>query len=211
MSLLFRASVTAERQGLNALSVERSKPNLQRSVAGTLNLLVLLVTLTNPTSSAADPAPSRRVLRIAADPNNLPFSNERREGFENKIADLLAQELVAEIEYTWHAQRRGFFRETLKDGNCDLVLGVPNHFERALTTQPYYRSSYVFVFRTDSGLSLQSLDDPALRGLRIGVQLVGNDGADTPPAHALARRGIITNMVGFTLYGNYRDPNPPAR
>src|SRR3954471_741959 len=93
--------------------------------------------------------PFKRVLRITADPNNLPFSNERREGFENKIAELVARELDANIEYSWRAQRRGFFRETLKENRCDLVLGVPAHFDMALTTTPYYRSSYVFVYRKD--------------------------------------------------------------
>src|SRR5437868_15217831 len=93
------------------------------------------------------------ILRIAADPNNLPFANEKLGGFENKIASLIAQELGAQLEYVWHAQRRGFFRETLKEGECDVVMGVPSHFERALTTRPYYRSSYVLVTRTDRGLN----------------------------------------------------------
>jgi mxaJ protein len=151
------------------------------------------------------------ILRIAADPNNLPFSNEKLGGFENKIASLIAQELGAQLEYVWHAQRRGFFRETLKEGECDVVMGVPSHFERALTTRPYYRSSYVLVTRTDRGLNVKSLDDPKLRDLRIGVHLIGDDGINTPPAHALTERGMITNMVGFTLYGDYGQPNPPAR
>jgi mxaJ protein len=155
--------------------------------------------------------PLRRVIRIEADPNNLPFTNRRREGFENRIADLLARDLHARIRYVWRAQRRGFFREALKDGNADLVLGVPAGFERALTTHPYYRSSYVFVTRHDRGISLASLDDPRLRDLRVGVQLIGDDGMNTPPAHALARRGIVDHVVGYTVYGNYRSPNPPSR
>jgi len=155
--------------------------------------------------------PTKRILRITADPNNLPFSNERLEGFENKIAELIAQDLNAEIHYTWRAQRRGFFRETLKAGECDLVLGVPTGFERALTTEPYYRSSYCFVYRKDGDFKARSLDDPVLQRLRIGVQLIGADGVNSPPAHALADRSIITNIVGYTVYGDYRDPNPPAR
>src|SRR4051794_21309122 len=154
---------------------------------------------------------TNRVLRIAADPNNLPFSNAKLEGFENKIAELIAHDLGAKIEYSWRAQRRGFFRETLKENKADLVLGAPADFERALTTQPYYRSSYVFVSRKDRGLNIRSFDDEALRTLRVGVQLIGDDGANPPPAHALARRGIITNVVGFMLYGDYSEENPPAR
>jgi mxaJ protein len=156
-------------------------------------------------------AQSPAVLRVAADPNNLPFSNERGEGFENKIAELIAHQLHARIEYEWRAQRRGFFREAFKNGHADLVLGVPAHFDKTLTTAPYYRSSYVFVSRKDRALHLASLDDPQLRKLKIGVQLIGNDGMDTPPAHALAARGIVDNVVGFTLYGDYTRDNPPAQ
>ena len=156
-------------------------------------------------------AEEQRVVRVAADPNNLPFSNDRLEGFENKIAELIARELHCKIEYHWRAQRRGFFRETLKSGDVDLVMGVPAHFDMALTTAPYYRSSYVFVSRVDRNPHVSSFDDPQLRNLKVGVQLVGNDGIDTPPAHALAARGIVNNVVGFTLYGDYSQRNPPAR
>jgi mxaJ protein len=150
------------------------------------------------------------ILRVAADPNNLPFSNDRGEGFENKIAELIARDLNATLVYTWRAQRRGFFRETLKHGQVDLVLGVPAHFDMALTTIPYYRSTYTFVTRNDRQLHLRSLDDPRLRELKIGVQIVGNDEVNTPPAHALANRGIINNVRGYTVYGDYTHPNPPA-
>jgi mxaJ protein len=151
------------------------------------------------------------VLRVAADPNNLPFSNERLEGYENKLAALVANDLGMELRWVWHAQRRGFFRETLKQGDADLVMSVPAGFDMALTTKPYYRSSYMFVYPKSRAGVLSSFDDPYLRTARIGIQLVGNDGMDTPPAHAFAKRGMITNVVGFTLYGNYREENPPAR
>lgn len=154
---------------------------------------------------------SHRPLRVCADPNNLPFSNERLEGFENKIASLIAREMQTEVQYTWWAQRRGFFRNTLKAGECDLVIGVPSSFEMALTTSPYYRSSYVFVYRKDRGLNIRSFDDPILRKIRIGVQLVGDDFANTPPAHALSNRHIVENVRGYTLYGDYAEANPPAR
>jgi quinoprotein dehydrogenase-associated probable ABC transporter substrate-binding protein len=149
-------------------------------------------------------------LRVCADPNNLPFSNQHLEGFENKLADLIATELGVKVEYTWWAQRRGFIRNTLKAGKCDAVMGVPSGLEMALTTAPYYRSTYVFVYRKDRHLALTSFDDPRLRSLKIGVQMVGNDFSNTPPAHALTRRGIISNVQGFTLYGDYSKPNPPA-
>jgi len=151
------------------------------------------------------------VLRVCADPNNLPFSNQRGEGFENKIAELLAHDLGERVEYTWWAQRRGFFRNTLKAGLCDVVIGLPSGFEMALTTKPYYRSTYVFLYRKDRGLSVNSLDDPLLKNLKIGVQIVGDDQSNAPPAHALTRRNIVTNVKGYTLYGDYSRQNPPAR
>jgi quinoprotein dehydrogenase-associated probable ABC transporter substrate-binding protein len=157
------------------------------------------------------PSPDPRSLRICADPNNLPFSNARGEGFENKIADVVAREMRASVSYTWWAQRRGFIRNTLGAGACDVVLGMPAEMTAALTTRPYYRSSYVFVSRSDRRLHIRSFDDPALRQLRIGVQLIGDDYANTPPAHALSSRHLVGNVTGYTVYGNYAEPNPPAR
>jgi mxaJ protein len=156
-------------------------------------------------------APARRVLRVCADPNNLPFSNERGEGFENELAVLVARELNADLRYTWWAQRRGFFRNTLRAGTCDLVAGVPTSLEMVLPTRPYYRSTYVFVYREDARFRVRSFDDPVLRKLRVGVQFIGDDYANTPPAHALSARGIVQNVTGFSIYGNYAEPNPPAR
>jgi mxaJ protein len=173
-----------------------------RLVAGVFLLCLL--------GSGCSPEP-RRELRVCSDPNNLPFSNERREGFENRLAELIGSDLKATVRYTWWPQRRGFIRNTLGARTCDIVMGTTSGAERVLTTRPYYRSTYVFVFRKDRGLSIRSLDDPALRKLRIGVQLVGDDYANTPPVHALSRRGIVGNLVGFSVFGDYSQPNPPAR
>ncbi|HEX6042806.1 substrate-binding domain-containing protein [Longimicrobium sp.] len=156
-------------------------------------------------------ARGRRELRVCADPNNLPFSNEAGEGFENRIAALIAREMGATVKYTWWAQRRGFIRNTLRTGECDLVTGIPASFELALPTRPYYRSTYVFVYRQDAEFEVRSFDDPVLKRLTIGVHLIGDDGANAPPAHALSKRGMIENVRGYTLYGDYARPNPPAR
>jgi mxaJ protein len=164
-----------------------------------------------PEASVSEPPPRKNVLRISADPNNLPFSNDKLQGFENRIAVILAEELGAEVEYIWRAQRRGFFRQALKEGECDVVLGVPAGFDPATTTKPYYRSSYCFVSAKERALGVATFDDPALKKLKIGVQLIGDDGANTPPVHALAERGIIDNISGFTVYGDYAEPNPAAR
>ena len=111
-------------------------------------------------ASADDPAPA--ALRVCSDPNNLPFSNEQREGFENRIASLVAREMGVPVRYTWWAQRRGFIRNTLGARRCDVVIGIPRNDEMVLTTKPYYRSTYVFVYRKDRHYDLRSLDDPRL-------------------------------------------------
>ena len=160
---------------------------------------------------AGPPAHPPALLRICADPNNLPFSNSREEGFENRIAHLIAEDMGARVEYTWWAQRRGFIRSTLGAGMCDLVPGVPERFDPVATTAPYYRSTYVFVTRDDLEPAIESFDDPRLRTLTVGVHLIGDDYANPPPVSALARRGIVRNVRGYTIYGDYRDPNPPAR
>lgn len=150
-------------------------------------------------------------LRVCSDPNNLPFSNEAGQGFENVLAEIVAEETDAHVSYTWWAQRRGFIRNTLDAGACDLVIGVPADFELAETTRPYYRSTYVFVYAPGPGDPVRSIRDPRLRDLKIGVHLTGDDGNNPPPAHALGQLGVVDNVVGFMIYGDYREPNPPAR
>lgn len=142
-----------------------------------------------------------RVLRVCADPAALPYSNEEKEGFENRIADIVADELGARVEYTWWVQRRGFFRNTLNAEKCDVVVGVPKGIDLARTTKPYYRSTFAFVLRRDSRFAdVRSIDDERLRTARIGVPLAGDDGANPGPVHALSRRGIVDGVVGFPLY-----------
>jgi mxaJ protein len=156
-------------------------------------------------------ATTMRELRVCADPNNMPFSNQQQQGFENRIAELVARDLNARLSYVWYAQRRAFTRNTLAAGKCDVFIGVPSSLERVTTTVPYYRSTYVFATRRDRNVKLASFDDPALRTLKIGVQMIGDDFNNTPPAHALATRHIIQNVKGYSVYGDYSQPNPPAR
>ena len=152
-----------------------------------------------------------RELRVCADPNNLPFSNEKLEGFENKIVDLIAAELRATVKYTWLRQRRGFLRRGLNAKGCDLVSGYPNASEMILATQPYYRSTYVFVYRKSEKLRLRSFDHPSLHQLKIGLHAIGEDGFNPPPAHALARRGIVKNVFGFTMWDTDAIENPQGQ
>ena len=152
----------------------------------------------------------QRKLTACADPNNLPFSNRAGEGFENKLAQMIASDLHAKLDYVWWAQRRGYVRNTLNERSCDFWPGIGSNVEMVATSRPYYRSTYVFVTKQQGKLSGLTLDDPRLKHLKIGVQMVGNDQSNTPPAHALARRGIIANVRGYMLYGDYRKPNPPS-
>jgi quinoprotein dehydrogenase-associated probable ABC transporter substrate-binding protein len=149
-------------------------------------------------------------LRVCADPNNLPFSNRREQGFENRLAKLIARDLGRKLSYVWWPQRRGFIRNTLRAKRCDVVMGIPASFELARPTRAYYRSSYVFISRRDRRLTVRSFDDAALKQLRIGLHVIGDDYANTPPAQALAKRGITRNITGYSIYGDYSKENPPA-
>lgn len=165
--------------------------------------VLLLATAPCAQSARSDVLP----LRVCADPNNLPYSNSAGEGFENKIVGLIAGYLHRPLEFVWRAQRRGFVREGLNAGECDLVAAIPLGAPMALTTRPYYRSTYVFVSKPGE-TPVSSVDDPSLKTRTIGVQLVGYNGMNSPPAHALAERGIIGNVRGYMVYGDYRDDHP---
>ena len=151
-------------------------------------------------------------LRVCSDPENMPFSNQKLEGFENRIASLIAKELGTTVSYVWWGQRRGFIRNTmnatLQEGRCDVVIGVPEGYDLVSTTPPYYRSTYVFVYPKGKGLTVKSLDDPVLKKLKIGVHLLGDDYTNPPPVHELSKRGVVDNVVGFSTF--YSDGNPPS-
>jgi quinoprotein dehydrogenase-associated probable ABC transporter substrate-binding protein len=148
-------------------------------------------------------------LRVCSEPNNLPFSNRAGEGFENRIAQLVARDLGDRLEYTYALQNEKFVKHTLDARKCDAMMGVSVGMDEVETTRPYYASSYIFVSRAADGLTLSSLADPRLRKLRIGVHLIGDD--STPPAMALGELGIVDNVKGFMIYGDFAKPNPPAR
>jgi quinoprotein dehydrogenase-associated probable ABC transporter substrate-binding protein len=149
---------------------------------------------------AVAPACARELV-VCADPDDLPYSKQDGSGFENRVAEIVAHEIGAELRYAWQPLRRGVVRKTLGAGRCDMLAGVPVGLEGVATTAPYYRSGYAFVYRRDEASPLRSFDDPRLRRAKIGIQLVGADMAATPAALALARRGIVANVVGFPVYG----------
>lgn len=142
-----------------------------------------------------------RELRVCADPDNLPYSNRAEQGFENRIATLVAHELGDEIRYYWLPQWRGYARKTLQQHRCDLIPGIAQADESVLATDAYYRGTFAFVYARERFPGLASLDDARLRSARIGVQVVGIDATPTPAARALARRGIVDNVVGYPVMG----------
>jgi quinoprotein dehydrogenase-associated probable ABC transporter substrate-binding protein len=149
------------------------------------------------------------VLRVCSEPNNLPFSNRAGEGFENKIAGLVARDLGDTVEYSYALQNEQFVKHTLNKGICDVIMGVSSESDEVATTRPYYASTYVFVSRRADGLKLSSLSDPRLHSLKIGVHLIGDD--SVPPEAALGQEGIVDNVHGYMIYGDFGLPNPPAR
>ena len=154
-------------------------------------------------------AADQHTLRVCADPNNLPFSNRAGQGLENKLAQIIAQDLTADLKYVWFSERKNFLHNSLNANLCDAVLGLPVDMDGALVTRPYYRSTYVMVTRAESALKIESLYDPRLKDLRIGLHIVEDDYA--PPGHLLAAEGFARQLMGFSLYGAYAETNPPAR
>lgn len=140
-------------------------------------------------------------LRVCADPNNLPFSNKEQEGFENKIAELMAKELGATLTYYWWPHQRGMVRRTLSAGLCDVLIGIPMGYKRVLWTKPYYRTGYVIAYLNTRGFQIKSLDDPLLKTLRVGVH------RGTPPEEGLAKRGILgDNVIKYSLFYDWDHP-----
>jgi mxaJ protein len=161
-----------------------------------LSFLLLLSVLICGTASA-----ETKLLRVCADPENLPFSDIREHGFENALARMLAKSLGEDLQFVWQRMGRGFVREFMDSGKCDLVVGIPSAFRPLLTTEPYYRSSYVFLTRRSEKFRPASLDDPELKNFRIGVEALQEE--YTPPAGALARRGLQSQLVGIYSVGSH--------
>lgn len=173
---------------------------------------VALATALSPAALAETPPPAAMpALSVCADPANLPYSNDKQEGFENKIAKLLADDMHAELRYFWFAQHKSFFRRTLLDGLCDVVISVPRGFSMVAETRPFFASTYVAVTRANDSRHFTSFDDPWLHDARIGLQLVGKEGATTPPAVALSGRGINQHITGFEMWSGPDNPNPQGK
>ena len=172
-----------------------------------LALIGILSAGTSASAEAQRPSPAQPgLLRVCNDPDNMPFSNQKGEGFENKIAKLIASDWKAKLEYVWYPTRRGYFR-ILNGMYCDLIIQAPGGLDMAGTTTPYYRSGYVFLTRQDGKLAdIESLADPRLKKARIGVTLLPSD-EQLPPTMALSHYGVIGNLQGY--HGWYNDDDRP--
>jgi quinoprotein dehydrogenase-associated probable ABC transporter substrate-binding protein len=135
-----------------------------------------------------------KVLRVCADPRNLPFSNEKGEGFENKLAELFAEKLQKKLDYMYFPQAAGFVRMTLVAHRCDVIMGFPQGDDLVQGTNPYYRTAYALVAKQGSGLDqVAALEDQRLKGKHIGIV------AGTPPATNMAAYGLMTNAKPYPL------------
>jgi quinoprotein dehydrogenase-associated probable ABC transporter substrate-binding protein len=144
----------------------------------------------------------RSALKVCADPNNLPFSDEKKEGFENKIAGLMGTALGLKVEYTWFPQIIGFVRNTLQAHRCDLVMGTVAGDEIMQTTNPYYFTTYVMVYRSKKGLGIEGVQDPRLASLRLGVV------SATPPSNLLVRYDLMAHAKPYQLTVDTRVESP---
>lgn len=149
-------------------------------------------------------AVNRHVFRVCATPGNLPYSNEKGEGFENKIAEVFADELGRPVEYTWYPQGLGLVRMTLAARRCDVIMGTVQADEFTLNTNHYYRTTYAIVVKKGSGLEdVNSIYDPKLKGKRIGVQ------AGAPAADHVARAGLMPLARSYRFIVDTRHESPP--
>lgn len=171
-------------------------------------LCILIFAAAFPAAAFAVDQPEavdRSALRVCSDPGNMPFSNQKGEGFENKIAELIAAKLGVPVRYTWFPQATGFLRNTLRARRCDVVIGMVSGAELVLSTNPYYRSTYVMVTRKKDGIAADRLDDPALTSLKIGLI------AGTPPAGVAARNGLMAHATPYDLMVDTRYDSPSHR
>ena len=178
---------------------------MTKQAAPATQLTVALVSLGGLTGLAT--AGEATQLRVCGDPNNMPFSNKKLEGIENKVAEVIAKDLGMTVAYTWWPHQRGLVKRVLNTRRCDVMLGIPKGYDRVRWTKPYYRTGYVIAYRKDRALKVRSLDDPQLEKLKIGVQV------NTPPHVALARRGLAQNVVGYQLMfdSNYHPEDYPGK
>jgi len=185
-----------------------SRHTLRRCIGMTTSALLLCLLAIGAFGNNAFAATNGRqalttsLLRVCADPANLPYSNNKLEGFENRIIALVAEKLDLEVRYTWFPQTIGFVRNTLRMRDCDLISGITTTSELVQNTNPYYHSAYVMVYRKDSGLTATSMRDPQLADKKLGLI------AGTPPANLVAQMGLLGNVKPYHLVADTRHHKP---
>jgi mxaJ protein len=169
----------------------------------------VVLAVSAPLLARAPAATAMSPLRVCSDANNLPFSNMRKQGFENALARMLAQDLHRQIEYLWLLEPF-LAQKLLKSGICDISTGTPGPSQLMIPTVPYYRSTFVFVSRRDRHIGISSLNDGRLARYRIGTEIIGDADSAAPPAEELVRRGLARNIVGFSVYSHPLADNPSS-
>ncbi|WP_375466221.1 rare earth element methanol dehydrogenase accessory protein XoxJ [uncultured Methylobacterium sp.] len=170
---------------------------MRRSRASMAGALALLSIVAGPRGAASQNLPdlvTADVLRVCGDPGNMPFSERKEDGFENRIAAIIADALKVKVRYYWLTQGPGFVRNTLGTGLCDIIIGSALGTELVQNTNPYYRSAYSLVMRHGDLEGITGLDDPRLKGKRIGVI------AGTPPVNRMGDLGLISAMKAYAPY-----------
>ena len=162
----------------------------------------MAITAAIATTACAETPTANATLAVCADPGNLPYSSSKLDGFENRIAELLAADLHRTLRYAWAPQRRNFFSRTLLAGTCDVAISVPASLPQSMpaiaVTRPWFTSTYVAVTRTEDNRHFTGFDDAWLKSARIGLQLITGGDVNPPPAMSLSRRGITNNITGFS-------------
>ena len=176
---------------------------MPRGIAIAACLLALQIASLPAAEADGQPeAVDRSSFRVCSDPSSLPFSNDKGEGFENKIAELFAAKLGVPLKYVWYPNSVGFLRNTLRVRRCDIVIGIVTGAELVQNTNPYYRSAYVMVTRKADNITADTIEDPQLQNLKIGLT------AGAPPADIAARSGLAPNIRPYDLYVDTRYQSP---
>lgn len=184
-------------------SASEGRAEVRRRLIGAAAFAFAALAVAPPASAQVSDLVDRSTLRVCADPANMPFTDEEGEGFENKIAELMAQKLGLPLDYTWFPQATGFYRMTLGTKRCDVVMGYVAGGDPVLNTNPYYRSAWVLITKKDGDLAaVDTLEDPKLKGRRIGVI------AGSPPGDFLMRNGLMAMARPYALMVDRRYESP---
>lgn len=183
-----------------------SRPGRAPLACASIVVFLAFVPLSGASAQQTSSVVDTTTLRVCADPAAMPLSNTKGEGYENKIADLLASHLGIPVKYEWYPQATGFVRNTLNAGKCDLIIGYAQGDELVQNTNAYYKSAWVLITKPDSDIAdIKNLDDPRLKDKAIGVQV------GAPPASIMGMNGLMKKVKSYTLMVDRRYESPPEK